>query len=128
MKNRIFIVNIVLVTLVGFFVMGCSSNYSSELPTAENTAQDNQVLKISASISNRSYTPKQIDVPLGSTVELTVQNNDNEQHGLTIQDFGVREFVGPNSSKTVRFVADQQIQASTFCSVAHPEKLIINVI
>jgi len=85
------------------------------------------VMKYSAVIMNRSYNPAQIDVPLGTTVELTVTNNDNENHGLTISEFGVSGFVGPRQTKIIRFVADKVGRTTTFCSVAHPEKLIINV-
>jgi len=101
---------------------------SSQSANVSNILQDSQVIKFSASITNRSYSPAQIDVPFGSTVELTVKNNDNEQHGLFIQDFGVQDTVGPRKTKTVSFVANRRGESTTFCSVTHPEKLIINVI
>jgi len=100
---------------------------SSQSASISNEVKESQILKFSASITNRKYTPKQIDVPLGATVELTVKNNDNEQHGLSIQDFGVRGFIGPRQTKTIRFVANRRGESTTFCSIAHPEKLIINV-
>lgn len=99
----------------------------SQSASVVNTISDSQVLRFEASISNRKYTPEQIDIPFGATIELTVQNNDNEQHGLSISDFGVNDFVGPLQTKTVRFVANRRGESATFCSVAHPEKLIINV-
>jgi len=100
---------------------------SSQSASVSDEAEESQVLKLSASITNRKYTPEQIDVPFGAKVELTVKNNDNEQHGLSIQDFGVQGFVGPRQTKTIRFVANRRGESTTFCSVAHPEKLIINV-
>ena len=113
----------------GFLFLGNkgTDTPSSQSANVSNAPQDGQVLKLSASITNRKYTPKQIDVPLGATVELTVKNNDNEQHGLSIQDFGVRGFVGPRQTKTIRFVANRRGESTTFCSISHPEKLIINV-
>ena len=96
-------------------------------PNEYISAQDGQVVSFSATITNRSYSPPQINVPFGATVEITVKNNDNEQHGLFLQDFGVQEVVGPRQTKTIRFVANRIGESATFCSVVHPEKLIINV-
>jgi len=119
---------VVLVAVAGYFLFGRQTSNNLSTSTSSQVSQDSQVLKFNAEISGRKYNPEQIDVPLGSTVELTVKNNDNEQHGLTISDFGVNGFVGPLQTKTVRFVASARGQSTTFCSVAHPEKLIINVI
>jgi len=125
-----FIPYLMIVTLIvfgGYFLFSGDNSQDLQASKTTNAAQDNQVLKFSASIKNRSYNPKQIDVPLGAEVELTVKNNDNEQHGLSFPDFGVQDFVGPKQTKTIRFIASQTGQASSFCSTAHPEKLIVNV-
>lgn len=127
MKFIPYILIVSVIALGGYFLFNDNNTQDLGVSTTSNAAQDSQVLKFSASINNRSYNPKQIDVPFGSTVELTVKNNDNEQHGLGISDFGVQGFVGPKQTKTIRFVADKRGQANTFCSTAHPEKLIINV-
>ena len=94
----------------------------------DDVAVDSSVIRLSAEISGRAYNPPSFDVPLGSTVELTVTNRDNEQHGLSIPDLGVRGFIGARQVKTIIFEANQLGRASTFCSQTHPEKLIINVI
>jgi len=119
---------IIVSGFVGFLFLGKSgADTSSQGANVSNALQDSQALKFSASITNRSYSPAQIDVPFGATIELTVKNNDNEQHGLFLQSFGVQDFVGPRQTKTVSFVANRRGESTTFCSVAHPEKLIINV-
>jgi len=114
------------------FVVWMAVNSRSNVPettsnTNTTTTQNDSVVRLKATITNRAYRPDRIDVPFGSTVELTVTNNDNEQHGLFLQDFGVQDVVGPNETKTVRFVANQKGESATFCSAAHPEKLIISV-
>lgn len=128
MKYAFYGLGILALGFVGFLFLG---NNNTEAPVQSANmliaTADSQVLKFSVSINNRSYSPGQIDVPYGSTVELTVKNNDNEQHGLFLQDFGVTDFVGPRQTKTIRFVANQRGQSATFCSVSHPEKLLINV-
>lgn len=128
MKYLFYGLIVVVIGGVGFWFLGQGSNdVSLQEASVVKTTQTGQVLKFSASITGRKYDPVQIDVPFGAEVELTVKNNDNEQHGLVIADFGVQEFVGPRQTKTVRFIADKRGAAATFCSVAHPEKLIINV-
>jgi len=114
--------------IFGFFLFGTGAiNSLSQKANLSETTTNGQVLKFAAEIKNRTYIPIEINVPYGSTIELTVKNNDNEQHGLSIQDFGIDDFVGPNQTKTVVFTANKRGQSTTFCSTTHPEKLIINV-
>jgi len=128
MKYAFYGLIILVIGFAGFLFLGGNSDApASESASTPRTTQEGQILAYSASITNRSYSPGQIDVPFGETVELTVKNNDSEQHGLIISDFGVQDFVAPLQTKTVRFVASRRRQSTTFCSVAHPEKLIINV-
>ncbi len=87
-----------------------------------------EVVKIKTEIKNRSYIPARVDVPFGAVVELTVVNNDNEQHSLNISQFGISGFIDAKSQKTVRFTANKRGQVSTFCAVDHPEKFILNVL
>lgn len=127
MKPIYYIAIASVAALGGYFIFGGNNASTASESQTITAGQDDQVLKFSASINNRSYSPGQIDVPFGAEVELTVKNNDNEQHGLSFPDFGVQAFVGPGQTKTVRFIANRKGQASSFCSTAHPEKLIINV-
>jgi len=118
-----------IIFLILPLILAACVQQSQQQPAAtQSTSIDGQVLQLSASITNRTYTPLQFDVPFGTTVELTVTNYDNEQHGLSLSDFGVQNFVGPLQTKTVRFVANRRGLSATFCSINHPEKLIINVI
>jgi len=129
MKNSyIGIIVIVLMVFgyVGFRAM--SPNSDNQQANTLSSSQDEEVLRFEAVISGRSYEPDRIEVPLGATVELTVKNEDNEQHGLFFSEFGVQDVVRPRSTKTIRFTANRLGETSSFCSVAHPEKLIIVVI
>ena len=105
--------------------------YKPSDPLKNNSFTDvkpGEVIKIKTEIKNRSYVPAKVDVPFGSVVELTVVNNDNEQHSLNISQFGISGFINPKSQKTVRFTANKRGQVSTFCAVDHPEKFILNVL
>ena len=120
--------------IIAFLVMGYfglrTTNHNSGLEQAEslNVVEKVEVLSVFARIKDRAYEPNRIDVPLGATVELTVRNDDNEQHGLFLSQFGVQEVVGPRGTKTIRFTANNLGTSATFCSTTHPEKLTINVI
>jgi len=128
MKYAFYGLIVLILGFAGFFFLGGNGNSpSSGSASIPSAVQNTQVLTYSASITNRKYSPERIDVPFGATVNLVVKNNDNEQHGLFLQDFGVQDFVAARQTKTVRFVANRRGESSTFCSVAHPEKLIINV-
>lgn len=128
MKYVFYGLMILVFGFIGLLFFGKNDN--NTIPQSTNVsiiASNNQVLQYSASIFNRSYSPTKIDVPFGATVELTVKNNDNEQHGIFLQDFGVQDVVGPRQTKTISFNASRRGESTTFCSATHPEKLIINV-
>ena len=64
-----------------------------------------------------------ITVQQGSTVNLTICNNDNQAHGLNINyyDDSVVKSVAPGQAVHLSFVADQkgifEIDCAIFCSV-----------
>ena len=58
-------------------------------PSNNVTPNDGDIMRLEAVISDRAYQPSSFDVPLGTTVELTIKNRDNENHGLSITEFGV---------------------------------------
>jgi len=78
-------------------------------------------------ISGYSYNPASITVNYGDKVIINIKNNDAVTHGISLQEFGVREFVKPGETKTIQFVASQRGQPNTFCSTDHGEKLAIKV-
>lgn len=125
MKDTLISIGIILVIIGGYFILR-GLPFNSDGHTA--ALEDKNLTKISVVVSSRKYEPERIEVPLGATIELSVQNKDDEQHGLFISDFGIQETVGPRDSKTIRFVADRVGTATTSCSSIHPEKLIISVI
>jgi len=129
MKNTYISLIIIAFIVLGYFGFRTTNhNADNEAADALSSIQNEEVLRYSATIKGRAYEPDRIEIPIGATVELTVKNEDNEQHGLFLSEFGVQEVVGPRSTKTIRFKANRLGTSSTFCSVAHPEKLIITVI
>ena len=129
MKNIHFsLIIIVFIVLAYFGFRTTNHNAGNEAADVMSSVQDEEVLRYSATIRGRAYDPDKIEIPLGATVELTVTNEDNEQHGLFLSEFGVQEVVGPRRTKTIRFKANRLGVSSTFCSATHPEKLIITVI
>lgn len=101
-----------------------------QLNQNSNSSQSNidgKEKSFNLTVENFAYTPESVDVNLNDTVVLNITNRDNVRHGISLPVFGVNSFVNPNSSTTVRFVADQTGNPETFCSTDHGEKILINV-
>ena len=77
-------------------------------------------------LQNKAYSPDTVRVKLGDTVVFNIDNQDNESHGLHLQQFGVAEPVPPLQKVSIQFTATQLGSVVTSCASGHPEK--INVI
>jgi len=77
-------------------------------------------------LQNQAYSPDTVKVKLGDTVVFNIDNQDNEDHGLHLPQFGVSEAILPLQKSSVQFVASQVGSVATSCAANHPEK--INVI
>lgn len=110
-----------LLLMLLVFVVSCKS-YSYETPSSK------EIKEFSVIISNYNYNPSSIVVDYGDKVIVNIKNNDAVTHGISLQEFGVREFVKPGETKTIQFIASQRGQPATFCSTDHGEKLSIKVI
>ena len=118
---------LIIPVLAIVFVAGCVG----QSPTGEVSAESSQepgVKTFSTYIQNFRYNPENINVNLGDTVRVTIQNRDSVTHGISLPIFGVSQFVRPGQITTIEFVADKTGNPETFCSTDHGEKLLINVI
>jgi len=77
-------------------------------------------------LQDKAYVPDTARVNLNDTVIFTIDNRDNEDHGLHLPQFGVAEAIPPLQKTSIQFVASQVGSVATSCATGHPEK--INVI
>ncbi len=75
------------------------------------------VEKISLVVDEYSWTPSEIRVKQGTTVELTVTNNGEKPHGLGMPGMNVNVAIPVGETKTVTFLADAIGSNRFFCSI-----------
>ncbi|MBI2100011.1 MAG: cupredoxin domain-containing protein [Candidatus Vogelbacteria bacterium] len=63
------------------------------------------------------FAPEDINVERGDRVKLTVINEDNYDHGLAIDAFGISQRMPANSTIHLEFVATQAGDFPFYCSV-----------
>lgn len=113
---------IILLVLGIILIAGCQGYKSQDFVSS------GEVKEFDVTISGYSYSPPSVKVNFGDTVMINIKNNDAVTHGITLQAFGVREFVKPGETKTIQFVANKRDNQRTFCSDAHGEELLIEVV
>ncbi len=63
------------------------------------------------------FEPDVIEVNQGDTVKLTVVNEDEYDHGLAIDVFGISQRIAAKSTTIIEFVATQPGEFPYYCSV-----------
>lgn len=70
------------------------------------------------------FTPEIIEVNRGDRIVMTVVNEDNYDHGIAIDAFGVSQRMPAKSTIKVEFVATQLGEFPFFCSVPCGEGIV----
>ncbi|MBI3495387.1 cupredoxin domain-containing protein [Candidatus Berkelbacteria bacterium] len=81
-------------------------------------------ITITAKKDTWSFVPELIDVNRGDKIVLTVVNEDNYDHGIAIDAFGVSQRMPANSTIRVEFVATQEGDFPFYCSVPCGEGVV----
>lgn len=121
--NRYFISLIVILLAIagGFFYQNYFGGKSEINIVEENVQQDNQQVKeftVTAKKNEWRFSPDTIEVNNNEKVLITVVNEDDYDHGFSIDDFGVRGKVPANSSAKFEFTANKIGDFKFYCSVA----------
>lgn len=113
--NKYIIILIIFVLVIGggfFYDRFIKSDASKPIETG--------VVKeftITAKRNEWRFVPEEIEVEQGDRINLTVTNEDDYDHGLAIEAFGISQRIPANSTIKVSFVATQVGDFTYFCSV-----------
>lgn len=100
---------VVLLVVLGFFVFKPGSNSNIASPTGETKTFD-------IVAKQWEFEPSEVMVNAGDKVILNVESVD-VNHGISIPEFGVNEFLEPGKTVKVEFTADKKGSYSFFCNV-----------
>lgn len=114
--NKYFIVGIVLVLIVVAGILW--KQYGA---SAENAAIETGVVKDLTIISKKlewRFEPETIQVEQGDKINLTIINEDDFDHGFSIDAFGISQRLPANQTIYLNFVASKSGEFPFYCSVS----------
>lgn len=102
------------------------------LGTAVEGLEEPKVKKIEITASKFAFSPSEITVKKGEQVELEIHSSDAD-HGLTIQELGIRTEIPKGKTETVTFLAEEvgtlEGKCAHFCGKGHGSmKLAVHVV
>ena len=118
--NKYVILLIVLIALIGAGI----GYRAFLLPDSQKPVDTGVVRKVSILIPKNSWTfePETIDVDLGDTLELTFVNQDDYDHGVGIDAYGVSQRIPARTTLEVPpFVVTKAGDFQFYCSVSCTE-------
>lgn len=112
--NKYITLGIVLIALVGGGI--AFRSFSGDEGKPMNTGAVKEITLVAVKDQWR-FEPDNIEVNQGDRVILTIINEDNYDHGIAIDSFGVSERIPALGTITVDFVATQPGEFPFYCSV-----------
>lgn len=122
MINKYFLILgiVILIIIVGIF-------YRAYFLPEESKPVETGVIReitVTAKKNNWSFTPEFIEIDRGDRIKMTVINEDDYDHGIAIDAFGVTQRMPANSTINVEFVVTQAGDFPFYCSVPCGEGIV----
>ena len=114
MNKYILIIIIIALIIIGGF------SYDNFFKKESSKPLDTGIVKEFTIVAKKlewRFNPDVIEVNRGDRINLTVVNEDNFDHGMTIEAFGVNQRIPANSTIHISFVATQVGDFTFYCSV-----------
>lgn len=113
--NKYFIIIIILVVILA----GGGLYRTYLLPESSKPVETGVVreLTVVAKKDEWRFIPEEINIDRGDRVKMTVVNEDNYDHGIGIDAFGISQRMPANATITFEFVATQAGDFQYYCSV-----------
>lgn len=110
----------ITILIIFVVVIGGGLFYNKFIKSEESKPIETGVVKNFTMVAKKDewrFVPEQIDVEQGDRVNLTITNEDDYDHGIAIEAFGISQRIPANSTIEVSFVATQVGDFTYFCSV-----------
>lgn len=113
--NKYLIIGIILVVILA----GGGLYRTYLLPESSKPVTTGKVQEITivAEKNEWRFTPDDVDIERGDLVKMTVINEDDYDHGIGIDAFGISQRMPANSTINFEFVATQAGDFQYYCSV-----------
>lgn len=117
----------ILIAIVVVIALGGGVIYQEYFTPESSKGLETGVVKEISIISAKNewrFVPSVIEVDQGDRVILIVDNQDDYDHGLAIDAFGVSKKMSKNSVTRIEFVATQPGEYPFYCSVSCGEGIV----
>lgn len=119
-----------ILILVGIFIIGGGIFYRAYLLPEESRPVETGVVREFTIVAKKNewrFTPELIEVDRGDRIKMTVVNEDDYDHGIAIDAFGITQRMPAKSTIKVEFVVTQEGEFPFYCSVPCGEGLVDGV-
>ncbi len=109
-----------VILIIMVLILGSGFGYTKFFQRESSKPIETGIIKeftIVAKKQTWSFAPSLIEVNQGDRINLTVVNEDDYDHGIAIEAFGVSQRIPANGTIKVSFVATQAGEFTFFCSV-----------
>jgi plastocyanin len=120
--NKFLILTIIFIAIIGggivykqFFVSEASK------PSVTGEVRDYTIV---ARKNEWRFDPEVIEAEKGDRVNLTIVNEDDYDHGITIEAFGINQRLAAGQTTHISFVVTQEGEFPFFCSVPCGEGVV----
>lgn len=117
----------VILVVVGVVILGGGIFYRAFLLPEESRPVETGVIREFTIVADKNewrFTPELIEVNRGDRVKMTVINEDDYDHGIAIDAFGISQRMPANSTIKMEFVVTQEGDFPFYCSVPCGEGMV----
>lgn len=120
----------VLLIIVGVVILGGGIFYRAVLLPEESKPVETGVIREFTIVADKNewrFTPELIEVDRGDRIKMTIINEDDYDHGIAIDAFGISQRMPANETIKVEFVVTQEGDFPFYCSVPCGEGIVDGV-
>lgn len=117
----------VILIIVGAFILGGGIFYRAFLLPEQSKPFESGVVREVTVIAEKNewrFSPESIEVNRGDRIKMTLINEDDYDHGVAIDSYGISQRMPANGTITIEFVATQEGDFPFYCSVPCGEGIV----
>jgi plastocyanin len=117
----------IILIIVGVVIIGGGIFYRAYLLPEESKPVETGVIREFTIVADKNewrFSPELIEVDRGDRIKMTIVNEDDYDHGIAIDAFGISQRMPANSTIKVEFVVTQEGDFPFYCSVPCGEGIV----
>lgn len=116
-----------ILILIGILIIGGGVLYRAYLLPEASKPVETGVIREFTVVANKNewrFTPEVIEVDRGDRIKMTIVNEDDYDHGIALDAFGITQRMPARSTIKVEFVVTQEGDFPFYCSVPCGEGIV----